>query len=157
MTEQPAKPSMAEQWETRYAASTKVWSGRPNATLTRVASTLSVGRALDLGCGEGADVIWLASQGWDAVGIDLSPTAVRRASAAARQAGVSGARFESADLNTWSDAGQFDQRIAVFGHLAAMVALRSVFNPEGRCSPSKMLPTGAACIERKTPGHRASA
>jgi glycolate oxidase len=41
--------------------------------------------------------------------------------------------------------------------LAAMVALRSVFNPTGRCSPRKMLPSGAGCIERKTPGHRASA
>jgi glycolate oxidase len=41
--------------------------------------------------------------------------------------------------------------------LATMVALRGVFNPEGRCSPEKMLPSGAGCIERKTPGHRASA
>jgi glycolate oxidase len=41
--------------------------------------------------------------------------------------------------------------------LAAMVALRDVFNPEGRCSPSKMLPGGAGCLERKGPGHRAPA
>lgn len=41
--------------------------------------------------------------------------------------------------------------------LAVMVALRGTFNPEGRCSPDKMLPTGAGCIERKKPGHRASA
>jgi len=41
--------------------------------------------------------------------------------------------------------------------LAAMVALRRTFNPEGRCSPDKMLPGGAGCIERKSPGHRASA
>jgi glycolate oxidase len=41
--------------------------------------------------------------------------------------------------------------------LAAMVALRNTFNPEGRCSPGKMLPTGAGCIERNKPGHRASA
>ncbi len=41
--------------------------------------------------------------------------------------------------------------------LAAMVALRNTFNPQGRCSPSKMLPGGAGCIERKGPGHRASA
>lgn len=41
--------------------------------------------------------------------------------------------------------------------LAAMIALRNTFNPEGRCSPDKMLPGGAGCIERKTPGHRASA
>ena len=41
--------------------------------------------------------------------------------------------------------------------LAAMIALRNMFNPDGRCSPEKMLPSGAACIERKSPGHRASA
>jgi glycolate oxidase len=41
--------------------------------------------------------------------------------------------------------------------LAAMVALRDTFNPEGRCSPQKMLPSGGGCIERKSPGHRASA
>lgn len=41
--------------------------------------------------------------------------------------------------------------------LRAMAAVRDTFNPEGRCSPSKVLPTGAGCIERKRPGHRASA
>jgi glycolate oxidase len=41
--------------------------------------------------------------------------------------------------------------------LAAMVAIRDTLNPEGRCSPEKLLPTGGACIERKSPGHRASA
>jgi glycolate oxidase len=41
--------------------------------------------------------------------------------------------------------------------LLAMVALREVFNPDGRCSPGKMLPIGVGCIERKSPGRRASA
>jgi glycolate oxidase len=41
--------------------------------------------------------------------------------------------------------------------LAAMVALRDTFNPDRRCSPDKMLPGGAGCIERKSPGHHASA
>ena len=41
--------------------------------------------------------------------------------------------------------------------LAAMVAIRHSLNPDGRCSPSKMLPTGGHCIERSSPGHRASA
>ena len=41
--------------------------------------------------------------------------------------------------------------------LAAMIAIRTALNPEGRCSPSKMLPTGGHCIERKSPGRRASA
>ncbi len=41
--------------------------------------------------------------------------------------------------------------------LAAMIALRNTFNPEGRCSPGKMIPSGGGCIERKSPGHRAGA
>ena len=41
--------------------------------------------------------------------------------------------------------------------LAAMVALRTAFNPSNLCSPDKMIPGGAGCIERKSPGHRASA
>ncbi|MGP0068003.1 MAG: FAD-binding oxidoreductase [Isosphaeraceae bacterium] len=41
--------------------------------------------------------------------------------------------------------------------LAAMVALRNTFNPDGMCNPFKMLPGGAGCIERKSPGHAAPA
>ncbi|MBV8126757.1 MAG: FAD-binding protein [Planctomycetaceae bacterium] len=41
--------------------------------------------------------------------------------------------------------------------LAAMVALRNTFNPQGLCSPDKVLPSGAGCVERKSPGHRAPA
>ncbi len=41
--------------------------------------------------------------------------------------------------------------------LAVMVALRNTFNPEGRCSPSKMIPSGGGCLEKKGPGHHASA
>ena len=41
--------------------------------------------------------------------------------------------------------------------LAAMVALRSVFNPNNLCSAEKMIPGGVGCIERKSPGKRASA
>jgi len=41
--------------------------------------------------------------------------------------------------------------------LAAMVAIRHSLNPDGRCSPSKLLPTGGHCIERSSPGRHASA
>ncbi len=41
--------------------------------------------------------------------------------------------------------------------LAAMVAVRRAFNPDNLCSPDKMLPAGGGCIERKSPGKRASA
>ncbi len=41
--------------------------------------------------------------------------------------------------------------------LSAMVAIRSAFNPEGRCSPEKMIPGGGGCLERRSPGRHASA
>ena len=44
--------------------------------------------------------------------------------------------------------------------IAVMEDLRRVFNPEGRCSPHKMLPTAGACgmehIEKSHPGRRAA-
>ena len=52
---------------------------------------------------------------------------------------------------------EFMPKLFTENDLAAMVAIRNVFNPLGRCSPSKLLPMGSACIERKSPGHRASA
>jgi glycolate oxidase len=40
--------------------------------------------------------------------------------------------------------------------LAMMMRLRAAFNPEGRCSPRKMLPTAGACIEPSKAGRRAA-
>jgi glycolate oxidase len=40
--------------------------------------------------------------------------------------------------------------------LGMMMRLRSAFNPDGRCSPHKMLPTAGACIEPSKAGRRAA-
>ncbi|MFT3877196.1 MAG: FAD-dependent oxidoreductase [Propioniciclava sp.] len=109
----------ADFWEERYAGSEQVWSGKVNRVLAEVAATLTPGRALDLGCGEGADVIWLAQHGWDAIGADISPTAIGRAQAAADAARVAGnARFVVADI-AHVPAGAFDLVTASFLHSPA--------------------------------------
>jgi cyclopropane fatty-acyl-phospholipid synthase-like methyltransferase len=46
------------------------------------------GRALDLGCGTGTNVLTLAKHGWEVVGIDFAWPAVRRARQKALQAQV---------------------------------------------------------------------
>lgn len=109
-------PSPAEFWEDRYASADQVWSGNVNLALVQVVSGLAPGRALDLGCGEGGDVVWLAQHGWDARGVDISTTATRRAAAAANAAGVPGDRihFEAANLATWSPDGLYDLVTASF-------------------------------------------
>jgi SAM-dependent methyltransferase len=77
-----------EFWDERYAGSTRVWSGNPNARLVEQATGLPPGTALDVGCGEGADVVWLAQQGWQATGVDVSQVALDRAAAHAADEGV---------------------------------------------------------------------
>ena len=44
----------------RYGAIDRLWSGNPNAQLVTEATDLDPATALDVGCGEGADAIWLA-------------------------------------------------------------------------------------------------
>jgi SAM-dependent methyltransferase len=56
-------------------------------------------RAIDLGCGTGANVVFLAEQGFRATGVDFSPVALAKASQRASDAGVSSrCRFVEADL-----------------------------------------------------------
>ncbi|MCB1273166.1 MAG: class I SAM-dependent methyltransferase [Leucobacter sp.] len=111
-------PAPAEYWEDRYGGSEQMWSGRVNAVLADVASTLPAGRALDLGCGEGGDVIWLAQRGWAATGIDISATAVRRAAEAAHAAGLDASRaeFRVADLSQLELEDRFDLVTTSFLH-----------------------------------------
>ena len=81
---QQAQPPQDPQafWEAHYGPG-PVWSGNVNAVLESVAADLMPGTALDLGCGEGADVLWLAHRGWHAVGVDIAQGAIIRARATA--------------------------------------------------------------------------
>ncbi|MGP5253830.1 class I SAM-dependent methyltransferase [Brachybacterium alimentarium] len=99
----PAEPGLspAEHWEQRYAGDDRVWSGRVNATLAVVVGGFAPGTSIDLGCGEGGDVLWLAEHGWQATGLDISETAVGRARTEAAARGLHGATFTAADLSAW--------------------------------------------------------
>jgi len=96
-------------WEEHYAAKPQVWSGRVNAQLAEIAAELTVTRALDLGCGEGADAIWLAERGWTVVAVDVSTTALSRARAAAESRGITDRiDFQQHDLTAGFPHGTFD-------------------------------------------------
>jgi SAM-dependent methyltransferase len=108
-------------WEERYGSSERVWSGRPNPQLVAEASDLAPGTALDVGCGEGADAIWLASRGWRVTAVDFATTALRRGAAHAEAKGVElAARIEwrHADLRVWTPPeADFDLVSAQYMHL----------------------------------------
>ncbi len=73
---------------------------------------LAPGRAIDLGCGTGANVRYLARHGFEATGVDFSPVALRIARKRARADGTPAAvRFLEGDLTAGEIpgvAGPFD-------------------------------------------------
>ncbi|MCI0382849.1 bifunctional 2-polyprenyl-6-hydroxyphenol methylase/3-demethylubiquinol 3-O-methyltransferase UbiG [Streptomyces sp. CNQ085] len=80
--------SAEEFWDELYGADERIWSGEPNAALVRETADLVPGGALDLGCGEGGDAIWLARRGWRVTAVDISRIALDRGAEQARRAGV---------------------------------------------------------------------
>jgi SAM-dependent methyltransferase len=117
MTDGTASPSAEEFWDARYGSGDQIWSGNPNLVLVREATDLTPGRALDLGCGEGADAIWLARRGWHVTAIDVSQLALDRGAEQARRAGVAGLiDWQRHDLAVSFPAGTFDLVSAQFLH-----------------------------------------
>jgi SAM-dependent methyltransferase len=106
-----------EFWNTRYAEHEHVWSGRPNAVLVEEVTGLVPGRALDLGCGEGADAIWLARNGWQVTATDVSSIALERA---AKQAAIENVAdridWQQRDLTSSFPPGEYDLVSAQFLH-----------------------------------------
>ncbi|AOW93743.1 methyltransferase type 12 [Rhodococcus sp. WMMA185] len=110
-----------EFWDARYDSPTAVWSGDPNPHLVEQLKDVAPGNALDVGCGEGADAIWLASRGWNVIGLDVSPVALTRAAARADEAGAGIAdrtSWQQTDLRSWEPpVHRFDLVSAHFIHV----------------------------------------
>lgn len=106
-------------WEERYRSHPAVWSRQPNAQLVAEAAGLPPGRALDAGCGEGADAIWLAGRGWQVTAVDFATAALRKAADHAARAGVTDRiEWRHADLTAWTpEDAAYDLVSAQFVHL----------------------------------------
>lgn len=109
--------SDAAEWDAMYAERAVVWSGEPNTQLVAEVGALNPGSVLDVGCGEGADAVWLARCGWQVTAVDISGVALERARAHAESAGAE-ISFEQADLVAAPPApDSYDLVSAQFFHL----------------------------------------
>lgn len=104
-----AAAAQAAEWDSRYRErGGAMWSGRPNGRLVAEVAALTPGRALEIGCGEGADAIWLAEHGWAVTAIDVPEVAIGRAWEASRAAGASVEWICGDVLRTPFPAGSYD-------------------------------------------------
>lgn len=111
----PQAATAAAFWEHRYGESERIWSGKPNQRLVQEVANLPPGKALDLGCGEGADSVWLAEQGWSVVAVDVSATALQRGAAAAHERGVADRiDWQCHDLAETFPEGEYDLVTAAY-------------------------------------------
>jgi SAM-dependent methyltransferase len=105
-------------WEERYRGAPALWSGRANPSLVTQTADLPPGRALDVGCGEGADALELAGRGWQVTGLDWSEVALARAAEHAAAAGLTErVEWVQGDVTSWEPpAGAYDLVTAHFLH-----------------------------------------
>ncbi|MGC9346424.1 MAG: class I SAM-dependent methyltransferase, partial [Candidatus Bathyarchaeales archaeon] len=79
---------MTDYFERLYAEKACKWGVKPDFILVHFLDLLSKGLVLDLGMGEGRNAIFLAQNGFDVEGIDISKTAVNRCLQLAKEKNV---------------------------------------------------------------------
>lgn len=129
---------MENMWNDRYRESETVFGREANEFLVDVVEDLDPGTALDLGCGQGRNALWLAERGFTVTGMDLSPVAIEHARGHAAELDLD-ATFEPVDLLTWDPGGQqWDLVVLAYIHLpeqmrrAVHAAAQRAVAPGGR-------------------------
>lgn len=91
----------------------------PNPHLVREIAGLSPGRALEAGCGGGAEALWLALNGWQVTAVDVASAALDLAAQRAADLSVAGrVQWLNRDLSTWQPEGLFDLVTTHYAHPA---------------------------------------
>jgi SAM-dependent methyltransferase len=124
-TEHVPVPAHASDWATPNSApAAPEWAPAPaferprtptNEALIEVASTMAPGKALDLGCGQGQNAIWLAERGWIVNAVDASAGDISEARDYAAAAGVERTIvFGATDIARWVPRSRYDLVYCLF-------------------------------------------
>jgi SAM-dependent methyltransferase len=113
-------------YEYRWARSALWENAVPTKeVLQQVLAGRAPGRAIDLGAGTGRNASYLAEQGWEVLGIDLYPVAVRRAQRRIAERGLANrARFEVRNALDLSGLGPFDLALDLLGPATDLLPAR---------------------------------
>ncbi|MDT7042629.1 class I SAM-dependent methyltransferase [Candidatus Nitronereus thalassa] len=84
-----AAPKDKERWDRKYGTEEYIFGKTPIAFLKKYLHLLPKGKALDIAMGEGRNGVFLAAQGFQVTGIDISETGLSKARTLAKEQGVS--------------------------------------------------------------------
>ena len=120
--------SELERWEARFSEPGYFFGTEPNGFLKSQAHLLKPGqKALTIADGEGRNGVFLAELGLDVLAVDISPTALAKALALAKERGVV-LRTEQMDLETWNwPVDAFDVIVAIFFQFCAPDIRQQIF------------------------------
>ena len=93
-------------WNQSYSGSATDYA-EPDSAMVDIIDGLTLGRALDIGCGAGGLVVALAQRGWQVTGIDIATKAIEAAREVIQTERVDAELFV-ADATTWKANGTFD-------------------------------------------------
>lgn len=132
-------PASADFWNARYASADYIFGTAPNQFLASQADLIGSGmRALSVADGEGRNSVWLAEQGVQVHAVEISPVALDKARALAKNRGVT-VQFEQAGLLTWRwPEAEYDLIVAIFIQFASpdqrepiIAGIRGALKPGG--------------------------
>ena len=132
--------SRVARWNQRYRNKPLIWSSEPSTHFLQLferakAAGVGVGRALDLGCGEGRHGIYLASKGWHVTCVDFSDVAISKAQQIATRRGLN-IQWHVADaeqVNLGHEA--FDLLVVAFLHTDSAARRRWLANAQQHIAP----------------------
>ena len=134
-------------WDQRYGGEEFAYGKEPNEFLVQMSDRLPrVGRAIDIGAGEGRNALFLASLGLDVLAMDQSEQGMRKAQRLAQERGLT-LRTQAADLQDVDETpGSLDVVSSIFVHLPA--ALRALVHRRVR---AWLKPGGVFLLEAYAP------
>jgi 2-polyprenyl-3-methyl-5-hydroxy-6-metoxy-1,4-benzoquinol methylase len=125
-------------WDARYAAAAdaadSVWSVSPNEWIAATVGPLAPGTAIDLGCGEGRNAIWMASKGWTVTGVDFSSAGIDVARTRSQRAQVD-VEWRVADATTWRAPKPVDLAVIAYLHLSEPQLRSTIANAVASLAP----------------------
>jgi 2-polyprenyl-3-methyl-5-hydroxy-6-metoxy-1,4-benzoquinol methylase len=129
-SEQPVAAFDRAFWDRRWSDvfrdnAEQVAQRAPNTYLTAAAGDLAPGRALDAGCGNGTEALWLAARGWHVTAVDFSAAALDYGRSAAAMLGQDIAEriaWVEGDLGAWTpEAGCYELVTSLYVHVSGSV------------------------------------